>query len=66
MNWHFADRWAHIWKSSSLYRETYTTQWKSSAYLLERCVSLPILVNWTPDQLDRLAINVSAAIKELV
>ena len=66
MNWHFADRWAHIWKNSPLYRETYRTQWKSSASLLERCVSLPILVNWTPDQLDLVATKVSAAIGELV
>jgi 8-amino-3,8-dideoxy-alpha-D-manno-octulosonate transaminase len=46
MKWHFAPHWGHIWKDSTLYSENYSTAWKKSAALLDRSVSLPIMVNW--------------------
>lgn len=63
MNWHFADRWAHIWKDQPKYATTYSTAWKKSADLLEKCVSLPIMVRWTDEQRSQIAEKIISAIK---
>ncbi len=61
MNWHFAANWGHIWKNTA-YAECYETEWSKSASLLRRCVSLPIMVNWTEQDLHRILESISKAI----
>ncbi len=55
MNWHFAARWDHIWREVPHYANSYKTQWKKSEELLNRCVSLPVMVSWTEKQVHEMA-----------
>jgi 8-amino-3,8-dideoxy-alpha-D-manno-octulosonate transaminase len=63
MLWHFARHWGHIWRSQDGYHETYQEAWPASSSLLERCVALPIMVQWTEQDLDRLADAVTRAVR---
>ena len=61
MNWHFAANWGHIWKDTA-YADCYQTKWSKSATILNRCVSLPIMVNWTEQDLHRILESITNAI----
>ena len=63
MNWHFAANWGHIWQNSDLYRGNFNSVWNKSAEMLNRCISLPIMVNWTDEQIISITNKVINAVK---
>lgn len=64
MTWHFAPNWPHLWEKHPVYKGTYATAWAKSAALLNRCVSLPIMVKMTDAEIDRVAGVVVKAVQE--
>jgi 8-amino-3,8-dideoxy-alpha-D-manno-octulosonate transaminase len=46
-NWHFAQNWPQIWTENSVYKDNYNKVWLKTNELLNRSISLPIMVNWT-------------------
>lgn len=53
MRWHFSKHFTQIWKNTDLY-SNYENQWAKSDDLLSRSVSLPVMVNWTIGDLERI------------
>lgn len=62
MQWHFAANWGHLWKNSA-YANHFQTAWSKSAELLERCLSLPVTVKATPDEIDATVKKVIQAVR---
>lgn len=53
MRWHFTKYFGQVWKNTSFYPD-FKIKWNKSNNLLERSISLPIMVNWSIDQVDKL------------
>jgi len=45
-NWHFAKNWHQVWSLNDKYQYTYQTIWNKTNDLLNRSISLPIMVSW--------------------
>jgi 8-amino-3,8-dideoxy-alpha-D-manno-octulosonate transaminase len=45
-NWHFAKNWHQVWSINEKYQDTYQTIWNKTNDLLNRSISLPIMINW--------------------
>ena len=45
-NWHFAKYWHQVWSINEIYQDSYQTIWNKTNDLLNRSISLPIMVNW--------------------
>jgi 8-amino-3,8-dideoxy-alpha-D-manno-octulosonate transaminase len=55
IDWHFAGKWGHIFKNVPTYSSRWKTAWTKSAERLERSVALPIMVNRSPEEMERYA-----------
>jgi 8-amino-3,8-dideoxy-alpha-D-manno-octulosonate transaminase len=53
MRWHFTKYFTQIWENTNYYQNN-STAWSISDKLLSRSVSLPIMVNWTESDLNRI------------
>jgi len=53
MRWHFTKYFTQIWENTNYYQNN-NTAWSISDKLLSRSVSLPIMVNWTESDLNRI------------
>ena len=53
MRWHFTKHFNQIWDNTKLYPK-YSTEWSSSDQLLSRSISLPVMVNWKEQDLDKI------------
>ena len=45
-NWHFAKYWHQVWSINEIYQDSYQTIWNKTNDLLNRSISLPIMVSW--------------------
>jgi len=58
IDWHFAGTWAQIFHDFDEYKGKELSQvWKNSNDLLRRAIALPILVNWTKEDINRIIEN---------
>lgn len=64
MRWHFAKYFSQVWDNTNYY-SNYNEQWSNSDLLLSRSVSLPVMVNWTNSDLEKINSSISAAFKSL-
>lgn len=55
INWHFAGNWEHIFKNVLKYKNNYKFCWNKSRDLLERSVAIPIYVNYSKKELNKIA-----------
>ncbi len=62
LTWHFAENWGHMWKDSPLYANSYKQAWARSRELLERSISLPIMVLSTEAEIKATAEKVIQAV----
>lgn len=53
IDWHFSGTWNHMFGNVPAYRDTWRTQWKRSAELLERSIAIPIYVNTTAEESEK-------------
>lgn len=65
MRWHFAKHWSHMFNKYGWYKDTYKTQWKQSADLLERAVALPVMIKMTDERINEIAEKVMKLAKEV-
>jgi 8-amino-3,8-dideoxy-alpha-D-manno-octulosonate transaminase len=61
MRWHFARYWNHLLRDVANGANDLENSWSVSAEILERCVALPINVNMTSEDTDRMASSVAQA-----
>jgi len=59
IDWHFAGKWEHIFKHVSKYKKKYRSEWKKTADLLEKSVSIPIFVKSQKKDLKNLADHIN-------
>jgi 8-amino-3,8-dideoxy-alpha-D-manno-octulosonate transaminase len=64
MRWHFNKYFSQVWDNTPYYKD-YDKQWKKSEYILERSISLPVLVNWSKDDCIEFGENVLKALNTL-
>lgn len=64
MRWHFTKYFSQVWKNTGFYAD-YEIHWKKSDDLLSRSVSLPVMVNWTDSDLDRIKNTLSKVLHSL-
>ncbi len=64
MRWHFSKYFTQIWKNTDLY-SNYENQWAKSDNLLSRSVSLPVMVNWTSEDLERITSALNRILNKL-
>ncbi|MDP2414322.1 DegT/DnrJ/EryC1/StrS aminotransferase family protein [Daejeonella sp.] len=64
MRWHFAKYFSQVWNNTSYYKN-YENQWSVSDSLLSRSVSLPVMVNWSEKDLEKITASISTAISLL-
>lgn len=57
INWHFAGKWGHIFKDTSI--------WPASEELLKRAVALPIMVKMDDQQIDSITETIKECLKNL-
>lgn len=55
MEWHCASYWKQIWRDQPLYAKRADEAWLPTTNLLQRCISLPIMVLHKDEALDRVA-----------
>ena len=65
INWHFAKHWKHMYREHGFYENTWETQWKKSADLLERAIALPVMVKMTDEQISEIAEKITIIAKDL-
>jgi 8-amino-3,8-dideoxy-alpha-D-manno-octulosonate transaminase len=65
MRWHFAKHWNYMFNKYGWYKDTYKTQWKKTADLLERAVALPVMVEMTDDRIHEIAEKIMKITKEV-
>jgi 8-amino-3,8-dideoxy-alpha-D-manno-octulosonate transaminase len=65
MRWHFAKHWNYMFNKYGWYKDTYKTQWKKTADLLERAVALPVMVKMTDDRIHEIAEKIMKITKEV-
>jgi 8-amino-3,8-dideoxy-alpha-D-manno-octulosonate transaminase len=64
MRWHFAKYFTQIWNNTEYYNN-YEFQWAKSDQLLSRSVSLPVMVNWTVADLDKITSSIKKVFNSL-
>jgi 8-amino-3,8-dideoxy-alpha-D-manno-octulosonate transaminase len=55
IGWHFAKHWSHLYKKHGWYLQSYETEWRDSAEILETSVALPIMIKMTDEQIGEIA-----------
>mgnify|MGYP006079545099 CR=1 FL=1 len=63
MDWHFAGKWNHMFNEVDGYRTTWPVEWKRTADLLERSISIPILCKSTEAEMQDIAKNLIRQLK---
>lgn len=53
MKWHFTGNFDQVWNNSNFY-PNWQNEWEFSKDLLSRSVAIPIMVNWTEDQVNKI------------
>jgi len=64
MRWHFNKYFTQVWKNTPYYKN-HNIEWKKSDELLERSVSLPVMINWSEDECINLGQNILSVINSL-
>jgi 8-amino-3,8-dideoxy-alpha-D-manno-octulosonate transaminase len=59
MRWHFSKYFTQIWKNTPNLYSNFPNEWKFSDSLLSRSISLPIMVNWTESDVERISESVN-------
>ena len=62
LDWHFAGKWNHMFNDVLRYRKVWPIEWSKTADLLERSISIPILCNWSTEELDDLTSRILKAV----
>ena len=52
IEWHFATYWDHMFPYFKLDAEKFKESLSVSSRIIERCVALPIMVNWSENEID--------------
>ena len=65
IKWHFAGHWQHLWKTHPVYANTMSTQWAKSFELLQRCISLPVNVLFTEEEMSKTIDTVVHAVRKV-
>ena len=65
MDWHFSGTWKHLFQNVPRYKDSWNTEWATSAQLLERSVALPILVSSTEQEMTDLAYKILELLNDL-
>ena len=63
LDWHFAGKWNHMFNAGTPYDTSWPFEWKHTADLLERSISIPILCNWSDLELEDLVSKLVKAVK---
>ena len=63
LDWHFAGKWNHMFNDVEGYKKTWPVEWKKTADLLERSISIPILCESTEAEMYEMAQNVIKQLK---
>jgi len=66
MEWHCSSFWTHIWKDHPRYAGKEMEAWRPTLDLLQRCISLPLLILHKESELDRIADEVIATIRPVL
>ncbi len=65
MNWHFSGTWNHMFNDSKYYKDSWRTEWHFSRDLLERSISIPILVKEGRDYYSQLGDTALSILREI-
>ena len=63
LDWHFAGKWNHMFNDVEGYKKTWPVEWKKTADLLERSISIPILCESTEAEMHEMAQNIIKQLK---
>jgi 8-amino-3,8-dideoxy-alpha-D-manno-octulosonate transaminase len=55
VQWHFSGTWNHMFNDVPRYRNSWNVEWKKSANLIERSISIPIFVKSTSEEIHKHA-----------
>lgn len=55
MRWHFAKHWSHMFEKYGWYKDTYQTQWRKSADILEQAIAVPVMIKMTDERIAEVA-----------
>ncbi len=64
MRWHFSKNFTQIWNNTKFYSD-FDTQWLKSDQLLARSISLPVMVNWTNNDLDKITSSLNKILSKI-
>ena len=63
LDWHFAGKWNHMFNDVDYYKKTWPVEWKKTADLLERSISIPILCKSTEAEMHEMAQSIIKQLK---
>ncbi|HUC60467.1 MAG TPA: DegT/DnrJ/EryC1/StrS family aminotransferase [Alphaproteobacteria bacterium] len=66
VRWHFARHWQHMFEATGYYRDSYRSEWRASADLLERAVAIPVMVKMDDARIDTVASKLESITERVV
>ncbi len=67
INWHYAGTWTHIFYDYPQFKgKDLETVWSQSTGFLRRAIALPIMVNMTDEQIDKVIVAVNGTAAEVL